>query len=46
MRIAIYSRVSTAKQDTENQLAQLREFAGMLSRLTVAGLSGDGQKKI
>ena len=27
MRIAIYSRVSTVKQDTENQLAQLREFA-------------------
>jgi DNA invertase Pin-like site-specific DNA recombinase len=27
MRIAIYSRVSTLKQDTENQLAQLREFA-------------------
>src|SRR5215469_256071 len=27
MKIAIYSRVSTVKQDTENQLAQLREFA-------------------
>ena len=27
MRIAIYGRVSTDKQDTENQLAQLREFA-------------------
>ena len=27
MRIAIYSRVSTVKQDTENRLAQLREFA-------------------
>jgi Resolvase, N terminal domain len=27
MRIAIYSRVSTLKQDTENQLRQLREFA-------------------
>jgi DNA invertase Pin-like site-specific DNA recombinase len=27
MRIAIYARVSTDKQDTENQLAQLREFA-------------------
>jgi DNA invertase Pin-like site-specific DNA recombinase len=27
MRIAIYSRVSTLKQDTENQLVQLREFA-------------------
>jgi DNA invertase Pin-like site-specific DNA recombinase len=27
MKVAIYSRVSTVKQDTENQLAQLREFA-------------------
>jgi len=27
MRIAIYSRVSTDKQDNENQLLQLREFA-------------------
>jgi len=27
MKIAIYARVSTDKQDTENQLAQLREFA-------------------
>jgi DNA invertase Pin-like site-specific DNA recombinase len=27
MRIAIYARVSTDKQDTENQLVQLREFA-------------------
>src|ERR1700719_1510687 len=27
MRIAIYSRVSTLKQDAENQLVQLREFA-------------------
>lgn len=27
MKIAIYSRVSTLKQDTENQLRQLREFA-------------------
>ena|ERR1700688_4513927 len=27
MRIAIYCRVSTTKQDNENQLAQLREFA-------------------
>lgn len=27
MRIAIYARVSTDKQDTENQVAQLREFA-------------------
>jgi DNA invertase Pin-like site-specific DNA recombinase len=27
MKIAIYGRVSTEKQDTENQLVQLREFA-------------------
>src|SRR5260370_6327642 len=27
MKVAIYSRVSTLKQDTENQLVQLREFA-------------------
>lgn len=27
MRIGIYARVSTGKQDTENQLGQLREFA-------------------
>jgi len=27
MRIAIYARVSTDKQDTQNQLVQLRDFA-------------------
>ena len=27
MKIAIYARVSTDKQDTENQIAQLRDFA-------------------
>jgi DNA invertase Pin-like site-specific DNA recombinase len=27
MKIAIYARVSTEKQETENQLLQLREFA-------------------
>jgi DNA invertase Pin-like site-specific DNA recombinase len=27
MKIAIYARVSTTKQDNENQLSQLREFA-------------------
>jgi DNA invertase Pin-like site-specific DNA recombinase len=27
MKVAIYARVSTDKQDTENQLAQLRDFA-------------------
>jgi DNA invertase Pin-like site-specific DNA recombinase len=28
VNVAIYARCSTFKQDTENQLAQLREFAG------------------
>jgi hypothetical protein len=28
MRIALYARVSTEDQDTENQLAQLREWCG------------------
>jgi DNA invertase Pin-like site-specific DNA recombinase len=28
VKIAIYARVSTDKQDTENQLLQLREYAG------------------
>jgi DNA invertase Pin-like site-specific DNA recombinase len=28
MKIALLSRVSTSKQDNENQLIQLREFAG------------------
>jgi DNA invertase Pin-like site-specific DNA recombinase len=28
VKIAIYARVSTDKQETENQLTQLREFAG------------------
>jgi DNA invertase Pin-like site-specific DNA recombinase len=27
MRVAIYTRVSTGKQDTENQARQLRDFA-------------------
>ena len=27
MKVAIYSRVSTDKQELENQLDQLREFA-------------------
>jgi DNA invertase Pin-like site-specific DNA recombinase len=27
MKIAIYARVSTTKQDNENQLAELHEFA-------------------
>jgi DNA invertase Pin-like site-specific DNA recombinase len=28
MKIALYLRVSTDKQETENQAVQLREFAG------------------
>jgi DNA invertase Pin-like site-specific DNA recombinase len=31
MKIAIYARVSTDKQDTENQLVQLRDFAAKQS---------------
>jgi DNA invertase Pin-like site-specific DNA recombinase len=27
VKIAVYARVSTTKQDNENQLAQLHEFA-------------------
>src|SRR5215469_10235245 len=30
MRCAIYSRVSTVRQEAENQLAQLREFARVM----------------
>jgi DNA invertase Pin-like site-specific DNA recombinase len=30
MRCGIYSRVSTSKQDADNQLAQLREFASVM----------------
>lgn len=36
MRIAIMARVSTAKQDYENQLIQLREFAARLNWEIVA----------
>ena len=28
MKVGIYARVSTSKQDNQNQLDQLREFAG------------------
>src|SRR5215470_3621042 len=31
MRVAIYTRVSTDKQDAENQLSQLRAFAASMS---------------
>ena len=36
MRCAIYSRVSTTKQENENQLTQLREFAKVMGWPTVA----------
>jgi DNA invertase Pin-like site-specific DNA recombinase len=36
MKIAIYARVSTEKQDNENQLVQLREFAAKQSWNVVA----------
>ena len=29
MRVAIYARVSTDRQDNENQLAQLRDYCGI-----------------
>ena len=37
MNCAIYSRVSTSKQDADNQLAQLREFARVIG-WTVVGV--------
>jgi DNA invertase Pin-like site-specific DNA recombinase len=36
MRCGIYSRVSTTKQETENQLAQLREFARVMGWTVVS----------
>jgi DNA invertase Pin-like site-specific DNA recombinase len=36
MRCAVYSRVSTGKQETENQLLQLREFAKVMGWPIVA----------
>jgi len=48
MRIAIYARVSTKKQDELNQLAQLREFAAKQGWKIVAEytdvVSGSGKK--
>jgi DNA invertase Pin-like site-specific DNA recombinase len=51
MKIAIYARVSTGKQDNENQLPQLREFASKLGG-TIAQeheyldvISGSGKKE-
>jgi DNA invertase Pin-like site-specific DNA recombinase len=48
MRIALLSRVSTTKQDNENQLLQLREFAGKQGWEIVAEyidvVTGSGKK--
>jgi DNA invertase Pin-like site-specific DNA recombinase len=51
MKIAIYQRVSTGKQDPENQGAQLREFAKRQSWTIaheftdiVSGIKGEGQR--
>jgi DNA invertase Pin-like site-specific DNA recombinase len=49
MRIAIYARVSTDKQDNDNQLIQLREFAAKQGWIIVAEyvdtVSGSGKKE-
>ena len=49
MRIAVYARVSTGKQDTENQLEQLREFVKnqegwKLAETYVEVVSGSGKR--
>jgi predicted site-specific integrase-resolvase len=51
MRVAIYSRVSTDKQDTRNQLVQLRAFAATQDWTVVreyvdiaSGKNGDRQQ--
>jgi DNA invertase Pin-like site-specific DNA recombinase len=48
MRIAIYARVSTDKQDNDNQLIQLHEFASKQSWIVVVEyvdtVSGSGKK--
>ena len=48
MKIALLSRVSTGKQDNENQLLQLREFAGKQGWEIVAEyvdtVTGSGKK--
>ena len=49
MRIAIYARVSTDKQDTDNQLIQLREFSAKQGWQVVVEfvdtVSGSGKKE-
>jgi DNA invertase Pin-like site-specific DNA recombinase len=48
MKIAIYARVSTGKQDNENQLSQLREFASKqgwtVAHEYVDVITGSGKK--
>jgi DNA invertase Pin-like site-specific DNA recombinase len=48
MKVAIYARVSTSKQDNGNQLVQLREFAAMQKWRVVTEyvdtVSGSGKK--
>jgi DNA invertase Pin-like site-specific DNA recombinase len=49
MKVGIYARVSTGKQDTENQLGQLREFARNQKGWTVSEeykevVSGSGKR--
>lgn len=48
MKIAIYARVSTGKQDNENQLSQLREFADKqgwtVEKEYVDVITGSGKK--
>lgn len=41
-RVAIYSRVSTASQNTENQVRELRQVADRHGWQVVAGFSDDG----
>jgi DNA invertase Pin-like site-specific DNA recombinase len=46
MKIAIYARVSTGKQDNENQLAELRKFArkqGTIAAEYVDVVTGSGK---
>jgi DNA invertase Pin-like site-specific DNA recombinase len=49
MKIAIYARVSTGKQENENQLSQLREFANKqgwtIGHEYVDVISGSGKKE-
>jgi DNA invertase Pin-like site-specific DNA recombinase len=49
VKVAIYARVSTSKQDNENQLIQLRDFAGKQDGWQIVAeyvdiVSGSGKK--